>query len=127
MKANYPALRQKVRESRGGFPYAPTEKSGADFTPEEQQAFAASRGWGMRMLSNGDSGFTEAPGFAYEQDGKTWQVPGYSTLRKAADGTITRIAKDAFGPGDFYNPVWHMFPLLDGGVDGWQPRIEYGS
>jgi cation diffusion facilitator CzcD-associated flavoprotein CzcO len=38
VKANYRALRQQVRESRGGFPYAPTEKSGADYTPEEQQA-----------------------------------------------------------------------------------------
>ncbi len=94
-------------------------------TPEAQRAFAESRGWGMRMLSNGDSGFTEALGFAYEQDGRTWQVPGYSTLRKAADGTITRIAKDAFGPGDLYNPLWHMFPLLDGGVDGWQPKFTY--
>ena len=50
-----------------------------------------------------------------------------STFHKDADGTITRIAHDHFGPGDLYNPVWHMFPLLDGGVDGWQPKFRYGG
>ena len=38
VKANYRELRREVRESRGGFPYAPTEKSAMDYTPEEQQA-----------------------------------------------------------------------------------------
>jgi len=38
VKANYRELRRFVRESRGGFPYTPTEKSAMDFTPEEQQA-----------------------------------------------------------------------------------------
>ena len=38
VKANYRELRQRVRESRGGFPYPPTGKAAAEFTPEEQQA-----------------------------------------------------------------------------------------
>ena len=38
VKANYRELRRCVRESRAGFPYTPTDKLGADFTPEEQQA-----------------------------------------------------------------------------------------
>lgn len=95
-------------------------------TPEQQQTFAASRGWNFRMLSNADSGFTEAMGFTFEDDGKTWQMPGYSTFHKDDDGKITRIAHDMFGPGDHYNPVWHMFPLLAGGVNDWQPKFRYG-
>jgi cation diffusion facilitator CzcD-associated flavoprotein CzcO len=38
VKANYRELRRLTRESRGGFPYSPTEKSAQDFSPEEQQA-----------------------------------------------------------------------------------------
>ncbi|MAG33755.1 MAG: cyclohexanone monooxygenase [Deltaproteobacteria bacterium] len=38
VKANYRDLRRLTRESRAGFPYTPTEKSGADYSPEEQQA-----------------------------------------------------------------------------------------
>jgi cation diffusion facilitator CzcD-associated flavoprotein CzcO len=38
VKANYRELRRRVRESRAGFPYTPTEKSAMDFMPEEQQA-----------------------------------------------------------------------------------------
>lgn len=94
-------------------------------TPKQQQAFAESRGWDLRMVSNGESGFTEAMGFVVEEDGTTWTMPGFSTFRKAEDGSLTRIAHDHFGPGDHYNPVWHMFPLLDGGVDGWQPKFTY--
>lgn len=96
-------------------------------TPEQQKAFADSRGWTMRMVSNGDSGFTEAMGFTVEQDGQTWQMPGYSTFRKAEDGSITRIAYDHFGPGDAYNAIWHMFPLLADGVNDWQPKFTYDA
>lgn len=94
-------------------------------TPEQQKAFAESRGWGMRMVSNGDSGFTEAMGYTVEQDGQTWQMPGYSTFHKDEDGVIRRIAHDHFGPGDLYNPVWHMFPLLADGANDWQPKFTY--
>ncbi|MDA1195789.1 MAG: DUF899 family protein [Planctomycetota bacterium] len=94
-------------------------------TPEQQAQFAARRGWGFRMLSNADSGFTAALGFEYEDGGRTYQMPGYSTLRRQPDGSIVRIAHDMFGPGDVYNAGWHMFPLLADGVAGWQPKFSY--
>ena len=95
--------------------------------PATQQAFAQERGWTMRMLSHAGSGFSEAMGFTFEQEGRTWQMPGYSTFHKAADGSLTRVAYDHFGPGDAYNPLWHMFPLLADGVDDWQPRLGYDA
>ena len=52
-------------------------------------------------------------------------MPGVSTFRKNADGTIDRIAKDFFGPGDLYCGVWHLFDLLADGVDGWEAQLEY--
>jgi len=38
VKANYGELRRRVRESRAGFPYTPTDKSAMDYTPDERQA-----------------------------------------------------------------------------------------
>lgn len=94
-------------------------------TPDEQQTFAASRGWGFRMLSNGDSGFTEAMGYQGEKDGKRWVYPGFSTFRKRDDGSIVRIANAPFGPGDPYCGAWHLFDLLEGGVGDWRPKLSY--
>ena len=94
-------------------------------TPDVQAAFASERGWGFRMVSNGDAGFTADMGFSSEKDGRTYQMPGYSTFRKHEDGSITRVASDVFGPGDVYCGVWHMFELLDGGTGDWQPKFAY--
>ena len=33
-------------------------------------------------------------------------------FHKDAEGKITRISKDYFGPGDFYSAPWHFFDLL---------------
>ena len=38
IKANYGEIRQKARESFGGFPYDPSDKSAMEVTPEERQA-----------------------------------------------------------------------------------------
>jgi len=38
IKANYADIRQKARNSFGGFPYAPSEKSALEVTPEEREA-----------------------------------------------------------------------------------------
>ena len=93
--------------------------------PGVQSAFASGRGWRFRMVSSADSPFTTDMGYAFEKEGKTWQVPGYSTFRKHDDGTITRIAHDSFGPGDAYCGLWHMFEHLDGGTGDWQPKFQY--
>ncbi|MHC5012195.1 MAG: DUF899 family protein [Planctomycetota bacterium] len=94
-------------------------------TPEEQQAFAASRGWRFRMLSNGDSGFTEAMGYMPEKDGKRHPWPGVSAFRKREDGSVVRTAHSPLGPGDPYCAVWHLFALFEGGVGAWQPKFSY--
>lgn len=92
-------------------------------TPDVQRDFAASRGWGFRMIHDPDRRFATAMGYAGEHEGKTMLLPGYSTFHRDTDGTITRIAHDAFGPGDLYCGAWHMFGLLASGADGWQPTL----
>lgn len=96
-------------------------------TPEDQAAFAASRGWNYRMVSGAESGFTKAMGFSVEKDGKTWMLPGFSTFRKNDDGSIERIAQTPAGPGDPYCAAWHLFDLLDGGAGDWHPKFQYAN
>ena len=91
-----------------------------------QQAVRETRGWAFEMYSAEDTSFIKDMGF--ESDGVSYNsnaMPGVSTFRKNADGTIDRIAKDFFGPGDLYCGVWHLFDLLADGVSGWEARLEY--
>lgn len=93
--------------------------------PDVQADFAASRGWRFCMVSDGDSGFTQAMGFTLEHEGRTYYKPGASTFRRQPDGAVARIAQVQFGPGDVYCAPWHLFELLDGGVGAWEPRFTY--
>jgi predicted dithiol-disulfide oxidoreductase (DUF899 family) len=90
--------------------------------PATQAEFAASRGWRFRMASSRGSDVSEALG--YEQPGG-YVVPGVSALRRDPDGSLRRTGKAVFGPGDDYCGLWHLFDLLEGGVDGWGPRVAY--
>ena len=92
---------------------------------EVQKDFAASRGWEFMMVSDEDQEFTTDMGFAYDREGMHYVLPGVSTFRKDADGSITRVAKDEFGPGDDYCATWYLFDLLDRGVNGWEPKYKY--
>jgi len=95
--------------------------------PERQKGFAESRGWKFRMASDRDLRFTKAMGFwgSYgEGAGGEGPWPGFSTFRKGEDGSVERVASDFFGPGDLYLGLWHMFSVLDRGVDGWQPAFN---
>lgn len=78
-------------------------------TPEVQREFAASRGWKFRTYSGAGSTFISDMGYYNEKDGY-W--PGVSVFHKDSEGKITRIAKDDFGPGDFYSSPFHLFDLL---------------
>jgi predicted dithiol-disulfide oxidoreductase (DUF899 family) len=93
--------------------------------PDVQKQFAESRGWPFRMPSNADSGFTEAMGYAVDQDGKQQWWPGFSTFRKKDDGSIVRVAHGYFGPGDAYCGIWHLFAALAGGAGDWRPEARY--
>lgn len=90
-------------------------------TPEVQKEFADSRNWSFQMVSTQNNSFTADMGFQAE----THVMPGVSVFWKSDDGTIYRTNQDVFGPGDDFNPVWHLFDLLKGGSGDWQPQFSY--
>ncbi len=96
-------------------------------SPVTQQAFAEQRGWRFRMVSNGDSSFTEDMGFLRERNGAMSPFPGVSAFRRASDGTIERVAAADFGEGDPYCAAWHLFALLPDPPTPWSPRSTYGG
>lgn len=89
--------------------------------PDAQQKIADERGWNFRMYSSKGHDFTERLGFARDDEA----LPGFSTFRKADDGTIERVGSDGFGPGDLYNAAWPMFEHLAGGAGEWKPKQRY--
>jgi predicted dithiol-disulfide oxidoreductase (DUF899 family) len=94
-------------------------------SPKVQGEFAKQRGWKFKMVSDEGSSFSKDLNFAVEKDGKTYAHPGVSTFHKKPDGTIVRIAKAPFGPGDAFCSPWHFFDLLAKGVNGWEPKYKY--
>lgn len=94
-------------------------------TPEVQTEFAGSRGWKFKMVSTSGSTFGKDMGFTMQHEGKWYEMPGYSTFRLNDDGSINRVGKDFFGPGDVYCGVWQMFTMLDEGVNNWHPKYTY--
>jgi predicted dithiol-disulfide oxidoreductase (DUF899 family) len=102
-------------ESRAGFVVVSPDP------PAVQKEFALGRGWRFRMASGAGSTFIQDMGFRGE---KSW-VPGVSTFRRDEDGSIHRIAKDTFGPGDPYAGIWHLFALLRDGAGDWAPKFQY--
>jgi len=76
--------------------------------PDVQREFAGSRGWKFKTVSADGTDFIKDMG--YEVNGSYW--PGVSVFHKDKDGKITRVAKDFFGPGDFYSSPFHFFDLL---------------
>ncbi|MBZ0202179.1 MAG: DUF899 family protein [Ignavibacteria bacterium] len=78
-------------------------------SPEVQKEFAESRGWKLKTYSTAGSTFTKDMGY---QDEKGGYWPGVSVFHKESDGKVKRIAKDFFGPGDFYSSPFHLFDLL---------------
>lgn len=94
-------------------------------SPDVQRTFAASRDWRFRMASSAGSTFTADMGYSSEKDGKTWYMPGYSTFRRDPDGSIRRVGRDFFGPGDRYLSIFHMFDMLDGGTGDWYAKHSY--
>ena len=80
--------------------------------PEVHKVFDESRGWGFRSYSSDGSEFTYDLGYEVRKDGKSYYWPGVSVLEKRADGSVVRVTKDFFGPGDFFCNVWHFYDLL---------------
>lgn len=91
--------------------------------PEEQRAFAASRGWAFPMVSASREFITDM-GFAPDGDEL---MPGVSTFVRDGDGRILRVGRAEFGPGDAFCAVWHFWALFPGGAGDWEPRLSYAS
>lgn len=89
---------------------------------QTQKEFHTKRSWNFKMLSSKDTHFFKDMGFVDEEQNP---MPGVSTFHKNDDGSIVRIARDHFGPGDDYCAVWHFFDLLKDGFDGWSPKYSY--
>lgn len=90
--------------------------------PTTQKQFAESRNWEFNMASAHESSFIKDLGF---QTDTGHYHPGASALMKKDDGTIVRVGKDFFGPGDFYNAAWHFYDLFPKGSDNWNPKYQY--
>lgn len=82
--------------------------------PEIQKKFAAARGWTFPMFSGAGSSFIKDMGYQ-DKKGNYW--PGASVFRKNGDGSISRVSKTVFGPGDFFCSVWHFFDMIPGKKD----------
>lgn len=89
--------------------------------PAAQQQFAAQRGWRFRMASSQGTSFRADLGFQHGDE----LTPGVSIFHREADGTITHVSRDIFGPGDLYCSAWHLFDLLPGGSGDWEPKFTY--
>ncbi|MBK8549675.1 MAG: DUF899 family protein [Ignavibacteria bacterium] len=83
-------------------------------TPEVHKKFAESHGWNYPTYSAAGTDFIFDMGYDFIKDGKHNYWPGVSVFEKSDDGKIRRVAKDYFGPGDFYCNIWHFLDLLPG-------------
>ena len=88
--------------------------------PGIQRRFANSRGWRFRMLSHG--------GGAYMTEqcvmGEHTNMPGAAVYGRK-DGNVVRLGRTAFGPGDLYNPLWHLLSLGRCDHGDWVPQYGY--
>ncbi len=92
--------------------------------PDVHRAFVASRAWRFKTASTHGTTFAQDLGFASASGS---ELPGVSSLRKQADGSIARVGKAPFGPGDEFCSVWPFFDLLSNGSNGWTPKMVYGN
>ncbi|MBK8981669.1 MAG: DUF899 family protein [Ignavibacteria bacterium] len=81
-------------------------------SPEVHKQFADSRGWNYKTYSAAGTEFIFDMGYEIRKDDKKYYWPGVSVFEKKEDGSIVRVAKDEFGPGDFYCNIWHFIDLL---------------
>ena len=82
--------------------------------PAVHKQFAESHGWNYPTYSAAGTDFIFDMGYDFIKDGKHNYWPGVSVFEKSGDGKIRRVAKDYFGPGDFYCNIWHFLDLLPG-------------
>lgn len=94
--------------------------------PIDQKRFAQERGWRFKMYSAKGTTFVEDMGFHSEEEAfLSGYLPGVSAYSRKKDGSIVRVSKEEFGPGDLYCSVWHLFDLLPDGWGSWDPQFDY--
>ena len=94
---------------------------------EVQKAFAAGRGWRFPMASHAGTSFAEdmgyrRPGQGADSHGGWW--PGVSVFRRENDGVV-RVSDTELGPMDSFCPVYHLFDLIPGADQSWEPKYTY--
>ena len=95
-------------------------------TPDAVDAamkFAESRHWKFHMVTDESRKFSERMGYWSASEKSAY--PGVSAFRKQDDGTIVRTGTASFGEFDDFCAIWHMFSLLQDGVNGWEPQYRY--
>lgn len=95
--------------------------------PAVQKKFKDSRGWRFPVVSHQNTSFATDMGFLGPDQGYGAYRPGASSFKKTAEGKILRVAFTAFGPGDLYFSVPHIFNLLESGSEGWFPKFKYSQ
>jgi predicted dithiol-disulfide oxidoreductase (DUF899 family) len=88
--------------------------------PPIQRQFALSRGWNFRMVSHGGGEYNQeqsvTPG---EPD-----MPGIVCYERQ-NAQIFRKNASEFGPGDFFNPLFHVVTLAGIGLEEFTPQFTY--
>ncbi|HMS64084.1 MAG TPA: DUF899 family protein [Ignavibacteria bacterium] len=80
--------------------------------PDVHKEFAEAHGWNYKTYSANGTDFIFDMGYDFIKEGKHNYWPGVSVFQKDENGNIKRVAKDFFGPGDFYCNIWHFLDLL---------------
>lgn len=89
-------------------------------SPEIQRNFALSRKWNFEMASHAGSEYI------IEQSTKKGEknMPGVVFYERQGD-KIFRKNSSIFGPGDFYNPLFHLVTLGGIGFEEFTPQYSY--
>lgn len=86
--------------------------------PEAQRRMAQDRGWRFRMASHGGGAYMT------EQSVGEGNYPG-AVVYERREGRILRRGRTPFGPGDLYNPLWHLLALGGIGESEFTPQFHY--
>lgn len=92
--------------------------------PATLSEFATSREWRFPVVSTQGTSLSRDLGF---ERGPGDVLPGVSALHLRPDRTMERTSSASFGPGDLYCSIWHLFDLLEGGANGWEPKYVYAG
>lgn len=89
-------------------------------SPETQRTFALSRNWKFQMASHGGQEYIA------EQSVEAGQknYPGIVLYEKVGN-QIFRKNASTFGPGDLFNPLFHIVTLAGVGMEEFTPQFNY--